>query len=336
MNRTANLIAHALLLSLLAIPAAGAKSPDRSQPERVREPRPERQPQGTGRADPVGARPAAASGPSDPATTKRTWDFFKRLQVPRYSPQGGDCTPQVAAFQQELAGFRSYVDQGLAQPLEPKKVKSERAAALRRLPGLEREADAWLADWESVGKHRPDGSMGSAEADICTAQYQRLNLMALRELLRTMARIWPDLAEVGPLLSKVEAGLARIGDDKAIERHVLANRGDSIKQVRMKPAVASNPVWEGEMRSAFGRLRPGETILKVNLYSAGWYVKKNELTSVPEYRQYGAWIGARRADGTCRIYSLDAFQTYLGGGNFGPSDYRIDSTSGREILCENI
>ena len=54
--------------------------------------------------------------------------------------------------------------------------------------------------------------MGSAEADVCTAQYQRLNLMALRELLRAMARIWPDMAEIQPLLNKIEAGLARIGD----------------------------------------------------------------------------------------------------------------------------
>lgn len=312
----------ALVLAQRQPPEARTGSAERARPARGTPPAP--------------AGPSAASGPSDPATTKRTWDFFKRLQVPRYNPQGGDCTPAIAAFQQELAGFRAYVDQGLAQPLDPKKVKSERAAALRQLPGLERQADTWLADWESVGQHRPEGAMGSAAADVCTAQYQRLNLMALRELLRAMARIWPDLAEVQPLLSKVEAGLARIGDDRAIERHVAANRGESIKQVRMKPAVASNPVWEGEMRAAFGRLRPGETILKVHLYSAGWYVKKNELTAVPEYRQYGAWIGARRADGTCRIYSLDAFQTYVGGGSYGPSDYRIDSTSGREILCENI
>lgn len=312
----------ALLLAQRQPPETRSGSTERARPARGTPPAPAAQP--------------GPSGPSDPATTKRTWDFFKRLQVPRYNPPGGDCAPAIAAYQQELAGFRSYVDQGLAQPLDPKKVRSERAGALRQLPGLERQADTWLADWEGVGQHRPEGAMGSAAADVCTAQYLRLNLMGLREQLRAMVRIWPDMAEVQPLLSKIEAGLARIGDDRAIERHVAANREGSIKQVRMKPAVATNPVWEGEMRTAFGRLRPGETILKVNLYSAGWYVKKNELTSVPEYRQYGAWIGARRADGTCRIYSLDAFQTYVGGGNYGPSEYRIDSTSGREILCENI
>ncbi len=337
MNRMARLLLGTVGIALAVQPAA---LPAQRQPnvsgdgagEPVRPSRePKRQP-----AAPSGSASASAGASTGAAATKRTWDFFKRLQVPRFTPQTGDCREAVAAFEQQLAAFRAYVDDGLAQPLEPKKLQSERAAALRKLPALEREADTWLTDLEAMGTHRPDGAMGTAEGDFCTVQYQRMNLMALRDLLRAMARIWPDLAEVQPVLRKVEAGLAKFGDEKAVEQRIAANRRDSIAQVRMKPAAAHNPVWEAELRSAFTRLRPGETVLKINLYSAGWYVKKNELTSVPEYRQYGGWVGARLPDGSCRLYSLDAFQTYQGGGSYGPSDYRIDSTSGREILCENI
>lgn len=310
-----------------------------------RQPAPERPrvPRGTDRDPPrpspsPTAAPAAAgpAGAANPANTKRTWDFFKRLRMPRFTMPSGDCGAAAQAFGAELAAFRSYVDDGLAQPLEAKKVKSERAGALRQLASFEREADAFIADWEKTGQYSPEGSGGSLAGDLCTAQYQRQNLLALREMLTAMARIWPDLAEVQPVLQKVNAGLARMGDDKALERHVAANRRESLKLVRMKPALARNPAWEAEMRSAFAGLRPGETVLKINLYSTGWYVKRNEVTGVPEYRQYGAWVGSRRPDGTCRLYSLDAFQAYSGGGGFGASEYKLDSREGREILCENI
>ena len=62
-----------------------------------------------------------------------------------------------------------------------------------------------------------------------------------------------------------------------------------------QPPVGSNPAWEKGLREGFARLVPDETILKLHLYSADWYVHRNALTSVPEYRQVGAWVATRRA-----------------------------------------
>jgi general stress protein 26 len=50
----------------------------------------------------------------------------------------------------------------------------------------------------------------------------------------------------------------------------------------MKPPLSTNPTWQAWFRDWFAKANPGATILKVNLYSADWFVPKNEATSIPD------------------------------------------------------
>ena len=136
------------------------------------------------------------------------------------------------------------------------------------------------------------------------------------------------------MLAKANAAIAQIGDDRALQAHVASNRNASLASVRMKPAVTRNAQWEAGLRNGFAQLKPDETILKVHLYSANWYVHKNELTAVPEYRQIGAWVATRRADGTCWINGIDLWQNYVGGG-FDSGEYKLGQAP-QQILCENL
>lgn len=281
---------------------------------------------------PGGGTTQAASAPSSENPVKRTWDFTKRFGIPHFDNR--DCANDTQNLALFVAEFNQRVDQFLAGPSDPKKLGLERGKYVRQVLGSEREIASYLGTFEATGTRSPDGFVPTLQADVCRAQAQRNSLVAIREGLKAMGRVYPDMAEVAPRLAQVNAALARIGDDTAIRRFVGANRGATLATVRMKPPVASNPVWEKGLREGFARLVPGETILKLHLYSANWYVHKNELTSVPEYRQIGAWVATRRSDGTCWINGIDLWQTYVGIG-FDSGEYKLGQAP-QQILCENL
>lgn len=300
---------------------------------------------GLAMAVPVGAQrnPRHGGGTTSTATepplspvsgnpVKRTWDFTKRFGIPRFDNR--DCASDAQNLTSFVAAFNQGVDQFLAGPADPKKLGLERARYVRQVLGTERDIAAYLGVFEQTGKRSPDGFVPTLEADICRAQAQRHSLIAIREGLNAMRRVYPDMAEVAPRLAQVNAALARIGSDAALQRFVSANRGATLASVRMKPAVATNPAWEQGLREGFARLVPGETILKLHLYSSGWYVHKNEVTSYPEYRQIGAWVATRRVDGTCWINGIDLWQNYIGSG-FDSGEYKLGGPP-QQILCENV
>ena len=110
--------------------------------------------------------------------------------------------------------------------------------------------------------------------DLCRVQIQRNALVAIREGLKAIGRVYPDMAEVAPRLVQANKAIAQIGDGKAIHKFVSGNRNAALAAVKMKPALAHNPAWEKGLRDGFARLKPDEMILKLNLYSANWYVQK--------------------------------------------------------------
>ena len=274
---------------------------------------------------------AAAPLSQDPV--KRTWDFTKRFGIPRFAARGG-CTNDSAEFKQFIADYNARVDEFLAGPSDPKKLKLERGNYQRQVLGSGRDIDTYLATYAETGKRSPDGYVPPLAEDICRAKMQRYNLIAIREGLKAIGRVYPDMAEVAPMLARANAAITQIGDDRALQAHVASNRNASLASVRMKPAVTRNAQWEAGLRSGFAQLKPDETILKVHLYSANWYVHKNELTAVPEYRQIGAWVATKRSDGTCWINGIDLWQNYVGGG-FDSGEYKLGQAP-QQILCENL
>lgn len=310
MRRLKLTLSLTLAVALAAAPAAAQRAP--------RE----------GRA---GAGPASAQADS-PNPVKRTWDFTKRFGIPRFDPQ--DCTSDPARLAAMLEDYNARVDAFLAGPTDPKKLGLERKNYVKQVLGTARDIAAWRETFEATGQRSPDSDVPPVEADICRAQMQRHQLLALRDGLRAMARVYPDMAEIAPQLAEADAALAAMGDDAAIRRKVEANRAAALAQVRMKPPVARNPALENGLHNGFARLVPDETILRLHLYSSDWYVHRNAITSVPKYRQIGAWVATRRSDGTCWISGIDLWQNYTGGG-FDAGEYKLGRAP-QQILCENL
>lgn len=263
---------------------------------------------------------------------KRTWDFTKRFGIPTFDNR--NCANDAQDLATFIADYNQRVDQFLSGPTDPKKLGLERKNYVKQVLGTERSIASFLATFEETGKRSPEAFVPPVQDDLCRAQGQRNSLIAIREGLKAMSRVYPDMAEIDPRLAQVNAALAKIGDDKAIQKFVSANRAATLATVRMKPPLASNAAWEKGLRDGFARLVPGETILKLNLYSANWYVHKNEQTSYPEYRQIGAWVATKRSDGSCWINGIDLWQNYVGTG-FDSGEYKLGQAP-RQILCENV
>lgn len=276
--------------------------------------------------------PPAAAAPDSPNPVKRTWDFTKRFGIPRFDAQ--DCASDPARLEAFLAEYNGRVDGFLAGPTDPKKLGLERRNYVKQVEGAARDIGAYADAFAATGVRSSDSYVPPLEDDICRARTQRHALLALRAGLAAIARVYPDMAEIAPQIVAADTALAAIGNDASLRKQVVANRTQSLAQVRMKPPVGSNPAWEKGLRDGFARLVPGETILKLHLYSADWYVHRNEVTSVPEYRQIGAWVAARRADGTCWIHGIDLWQNFTGSG-FDGGEYKLGEAP-RQILCGNI
>jgi hypothetical protein len=287
------------------------------------------------------AKPSSAAAPptdsANPANSinpvKRTWDFTKRFSILRYDGRAG-CDNDAAKFEQLVADYNGRVNSFLSGPTDAKKLTLERKNYVRQVLGADRDIASYLSVYSETGQSSPDGSVPSLAQDICRAKLQRYSLLAIREGLKAMGRVYPDMAEVAPALAKANAAIARVGDEKAIQKFVSANRTASLAQVRMKPPLTRNAEWEKGLLDGFKRLVPGENVLKLHLYSANWYVHKNELTSYPEYRQIGAWVATKRSDGSCWINGIDLWQNYVGNG-FERGEYKLGQAP-KQILCENV
>ena len=281
-----------------------------------------------------GSRPPTptASAPSE-NPVKRTWDFTKRYGVINLGGRGG-CGADAEQANAEIAASNRLLADFLAGPTDAKKLGLERKNYVRQVFGADRSIDSYLEAFNSVGRRGPAAYVPPVEQDICLAKGQRISMLALRDSLEGISKIYPDMNEVGPVLARAQAALKTMGDDRAIAAMVAGNRGESLAAVRLKPALSTNAEWIASFRAAFPSLVPGQTILKVHPYSANWYVHKNEVTSYPEYRQIGAWVAARKADNSCWIHSIDLWQNYDGRG-YERGEYKLGGPP-QQILCENL
>ena len=264
---------------------------------------------------------------------KRTWDFTKRFGIINLGGRGG-CGAEADQAQADIDASNRLLSDFLAGPTDAKKLSLERKNYLRQVLGAERSIDSYLEAFNNAGQRGPAGYVPPIEQDICLAKGQRMSMRALRDSLAGIAKIYPDMNEVGPILGRAEAALKTMGDDRKIAALVASNRGESLAAVRLKPALSTNAEWISGFRAAFPTLVPGQTILKIHPYSAAWYVHKNEITSYPEYRQIGAWVAARKTDNSCWIYSVDLWQNYDGRG-YDRGQYKLGGPP-QQILCENL
>jgi hypothetical protein len=280
-----------------------------------------------------GSSAAATGSAASDNPVKRTWDFTKRYGIINLGGRGG-CGAEAEKAEADIDASNRLLADFLAGPGDPKKLGLERKKYLAQVNGAGRSIDSYWDSFSNAGKRSPDGYVPPVEQDICMAKGQRMSMVALRDGLAGIGKIYPDMAEVGPMLARAEEVLRKMGDERSIAALVNGNRNGSLAAVRLKPALSNNAQWIAGFRAAFPTLVQDETILKIHPYSANWYIHKNELTSYPEYRQIGAWVAARKADGTCWIHSVDLWQDYTGSG-YDSGQYKMGGAA-QQILCENV
>ncbi|MCW1401922.1 hypothetical protein OKA06_06120 [Novosphingobium sp. MW5] len=280
-----------------------------------------------------GSPSASAQRPLPPEPVKRTWDFTRRFGIINLGGRGG-CGADAEQAKAALDASNRLLEEFLSGPADAKKLGLERKNYLAQVLGAGPSIDTYLTAFNNVGKRGPDGYVPSAEQDLCNARGQHLSVLAVRDGLAGIARLYPDMNEAQVALAQANAALTKMGGEESATQMVSRNRSGSLASVRLKPALSNNPQWIAGFRSAFPRLVPGQTVMKIHPYSANWYVHKNETTSYPEYRQIGAWVAAKKADGTCWIHSVDLWQNFTGSG-FDSGEYKLGGPP-QQIRCENL
>lgn len=169
---------------------------------------------------------------------------------------------------------------------------------------------------------------------VCRVKGSLQSIKAIKAYLIGVKRIFPSVAtKADEVIKFADEALAKYTDNKAIIASIKKNLGAELAEVYFPKPVTQNAGWEGWFKSYFAKNYSGYTILKQSLLTKDWYIKKNEISGLPEYRQMGAAIGAKAANGKCYIIKIDIFQDYIGG-KFSAS--RFDEYDKKEILCENL
>lgn len=290
-------------------------------------------------AIPAGALPARGpqsieqlQQPLPADATKRTFEFMKHFGVPSYEVDYQRCDAAAEEFRGYVRAYNDRLDRFLAGPTEPRKLSADRPRFARGLRRMDRQIANHIRRFEGIGAGPAYSTNVAFEEKVCTGKTALYNLLAMREAVVAVGRIYPDMEEVAPTLQQIDAALETIGDEDDIRAHIEGNMAAALAEVRMQPARISNASWESAMRSAFAAQNPGRSYIKQHLMG-GWNVKRHWLTDRPLHRRLGSWVANRASDGRCYITTMSWRQAYAGGGY---DRGRFEKTGEIQILCENI
>jgi len=279
---------------------------------------------------PAGSQTAQSGSAEQAASTRR---YLQAFRIPLYTGSSESCEPQIAEFEEELAEFNRSAAQFMSQQNDARTLASYRSNLRREAMFTSARIDRNIAEYEKAGNRGPDYTALSLGSDLCRAKANYYSLLGIRDGLRAVAGIYPDLSEVTPLLTKTESALARIGGPKMIEAHIGRNRSTALAGVRLPPARGHNAALEGDFQAYFASQFPERTFLKQNLMAPDWTVFVNKLTGIPERRSIGTRLVGKSKDGRCFIHEIFWTQDYAGGRYSG--DRRVIMGED-EILCSNV
>ena len=263
---------------------------------------------------------------------KRTYEFMKHFDVPSYEVDYERCDAAAEEFRQYVIAYNDRLDRFLAGPTEPRKLKADRVLFKRGFRKVDREVANHMRQFEGIGAGPAYSTNVSFEEKVCTGKTSLYNLLALREAIVAIGRIYPDMEEVQPALATIDAAVDKIGDEDKIREHIEGNMAAALEAVRMQPARASNAAWEGRLKRQFSAKYPDRTFIKQHLMG-NWVVKRHWLSGRPLYRRLSSWIANKKPDGKCYIMTFAWRQTPSGGGYSGD---KFERTGEVQILCKNL
>lgn len=283
--------------------------------------------------DPVTAKTQALGEPLPADATKRTWQFMTEFEVPEFEADLKDCDGAIERFTAYVQAYNKRVDDFFAGPVEARKIKADRGRFKYKIRPIDGRINRYIDTFDRVGTTNSLSGFHTREDDICIARNQYYNILAAKEGLAAFKRLYPDMAELDPVIALADSAMEAIGGREAIEVQVEKNRAQALSEVRMRAAVASDPQREGRFRSGFQQAFPDRTYLKQSLISRGWVVYRHWLTGRVEYSETESQIASKLPDGRCFLTTLSWTRHEAWTGKSGD---RFRSMYDRQILCENL
>jgi hypothetical protein len=272
----------------------------------------------------------------DTARGKRTAKFLMNFTVPQVLRDyftSSPCNDYVVLSETRIQQFEAFVQQFLSGPSDPKQMKMATENFKKAGTGRSFEQIGYHFGFiEKQGTFTNDQNT-PVENLICRAKGSIQALKSELVFLKAVKKIFPETPGVDDGISRIEEGLKQYPDNKSLLALIKKNRDGEIADVYMPKAVTRNAEQEGWFKQYFTKNYPGYTIVSQALLTADWYVKKNDISGLPEYRQIGTAIGAKGPDGKCRIIKIDLYQDYMGG-KFSSS--RFKEFTVQEMACENL
>lgn len=272
----------------------------------------------------------------DTARGKRTAKFLMNFLEPEVATsyfESSPCNDYVELGNTRIKQFQDFVQSFLSGASDPKQMKTAEANFQKN--GVSKIAER--IDYH-IGYIEKQGTFASnanepLENLLCRAKGSVQSIKSSQAYLTALKKIFPATPGIDDATKKASDAMAKYGDNKALLSVIKSNKNGALAEVYMPKAVIQNEEWEGWFKTYFTRNYPGYTITRQSLLSAGWFVKKNEISGLTEYRQMGTAIGAKAPDGKCMIIKIDLYQDWLGG-RFDNS--RFKEYTREDILCENL
>jgi hypothetical protein len=272
----------------------------------------------------------------DTARGKRTARFLKYLMPLDYYRdkfQTSPCNDYIVLADTRIEQFNKMVSSFPPSDADPKQMKMAEAKYQKEGVGSVVERLNYEMSYiEKQGTFTSDANQ-PIENLICRVKGSLQCFKNNLTYLEAVKKYFPSTPGVDDAIQLAKDGIQKYNTNKTIMAMVKGNKNAALADVFIPKAVATKAEWEGWFKNYFTKAFPGYTIIRNNLQSANWYVKKNEISGLPEYRQIGTKIGAKAPDGKCFIFTLDIYQDYIGG-KF--SESRFENSGKQEMLCENL
>lgn len=272
---------------------------------------------------------------SEENVTKRTWNFMRLFGKPELNLQQFEtppCGDYVALSNARISQFNAFVDEFLKGAKDEKKIKTDQPLVYKLVRNFTDEMQYSIKRLESMGTPTT-GMEAPLEQDVCRAKGLIQQIKSVQAYLAAVQKVYPDSKGIDEVLPSAEPILQQLKDDKAVLAHIRKNRNANLVDVTMPAAVGNNPEWEKLFKEHFQKKYLGYTYLKQALTSNAWFIKKNEISNQPEYRQTGTIIAAKAPDGKCKLFTIDLYQYYQLG-KYAHIDFQQKDE--KPILCEKL
>jgi hypothetical protein len=244
-----------------------------------------------------------------------------------------DCAGSMSDFEKSIGEFAANLDNFLAGPKDERAMFRLKPDFEAQLQSQQRDIETYLNAAKSAGRRSPDAPPAPIGQDICFAKIQRAEILSIRHYATATGRLFPASPLPARVTQSVDSALAQIGNDASILALINTNRGNATEQNRLPPPLSTNADWIAMFRLNFQTSNPGWTYLGQSLYSSNWFIKRNPMTDVAEYRQIGTRIAARAPNGQCSIISYDLYEPWT---DTGFSAGRFEQGSSTTTNCDNL